>query len=50
MAKPIERNMRCVRLTFDEVMAEARLQPVSSVQDLTWALLETSGRISIIPE
>jgi uncharacterized membrane protein YcaP (DUF421 family) len=39
-----------VRLTFDEVMAEARLQPVSSVQDIAWAVLETSGRMSIIPE
>ena len=48
--KPIERNMRRERLTFDEVMAEARLQPVSSVQDIAWAVLETSGRISIIPK
>jgi len=49
--KPIERNMRRERLTFDEVMAEAaRLQQVSSVQDIAWAVLETSGRISIIPK
>jgi uncharacterized membrane protein YcaP (DUF421 family) len=48
--KPIERNMRRERLTFDEVMVEARLQQVSSVEDIAWAVLETSGRISIIPK
>ena len=48
--KPIERNMRRERLTFDEVMVEARLQQISSVEDIAWAVLETSGRISIIPK
>lgn len=48
--KPIERNMRRERLTFDEVMVEARLQQISSVEDIAWAVLETNGRISIIPK
>src|SRR5689334_7801317 len=48
--KPIDRNLRRERLTFDEVMVEARLQQISSVEEIAWAVLETSGRISIIPK
>src|SRR3954468_4270166 len=48
--KPIERNLRRERVTVDEVMVEARLQQVSSVEDIAWAVLETGGRISIIPK
>src|SRR3954451_22413306 len=48
--KPIEQNLRRERLTFDEVMVEARLQQVSPVEDIAWAVLETGGRISIIPK
>ena len=47
--KPIERNMRRERLTFDEVMVAARRQQIASVSDIAWAVLETSGKISIIP-
>ena len=47
--RPIERNLRRERLTVDEILAEARLQQVASMADIRWAVLETNGRISIIP-
>jgi uncharacterized membrane protein YcaP (DUF421 family) len=47
--KAIEKNMKRERITIDEVMVEARLQQVSSLDDIAWAVLETSGKISIIP-
>ena len=31
-------------------MVEARLQQVSQLDDIAWAVLETSGKISIIPK
>jgi uncharacterized membrane protein YcaP (DUF421 family) len=47
--KPIERNLRRNRITIEELAAEARLQQHASLDDLRWAVLETSGRISFIP-
>ncbi len=47
--RPIERNMRRERLSMQEVMAEARLQQIESLQDIRWAVLETNGRISFMP-
>jgi uncharacterized membrane protein YcaP (DUF421 family) len=47
--KLIERNMKNERLTADEVMEQARLtQGVESLDDVKWAVLETSGSISIV--
>jgi uncharacterized membrane protein YcaP (DUF421 family) len=46
----IEKNMKRERITVDEVMVEARLQQVSKLDDIAWAVLETSGKISIIPK
>jgi len=47
--KLIERNMKNERLTLDEVMEQARLQQgVESLGDVRWAVLETSGSISIV--
>ena len=49
--KPIERNMKNERLTLDELMEQARLQQgVESLDDVKWAVLETSGSISIVPK
>lgn len=45
----IVRNLRRERITIDELLAEARLQQVSSLDDVRFAVLETNGRISIIP-
>ncbi|HEV7807964.1 MAG TPA: YetF domain-containing protein [Solirubrobacteraceae bacterium] len=45
----IERNLRRERITIDELLAEARLQQVGSLEQVRFAVLETNGRISIIP-
>ncbi|MEA2346687.1 MAG: hypothetical protein QOG62_474 [Thermoleophilaceae bacterium] len=46
----LERNLRRERLTVGELESEARLQQVSSLADVRFAVLETSGRISVIPK
>jgi uncharacterized membrane protein YcaP (DUF421 family) len=46
----IERNMRRERITVEEIESEGRLQQVTDIADMRWALLETNGRISIIPD
>ena len=46
--KLIERNLRAERLTPEEVAAEARLQHIDSLDDVKWAVLEGSGKISFI--
>ena len=48
--KPIERNMKRERLTLEEVLVQARGQQVASLEQIEWAVLETSGKISIIPK
>jgi uncharacterized membrane protein YcaP (DUF421 family) len=48
--EPIERNMKRERITLEEVMVEARQQQVASLDQIAWAVLETSGRVSIIPK
>ena len=45
----IERNLRRERITIDELLAEARLQQVGSLDEVRFAVLETNGRISVIP-
>jgi uncharacterized membrane protein YcaP (DUF421 family) len=46
--RPIERNLRRERITLEELAEAARLQSVASLRDVRWAVLETSGEISII--
>jgi uncharacterized membrane protein YcaP (DUF421 family) len=48
--EPIERNMKRERITLGEVMVEARQQQVAHLDEIAWAVLETNGRISIIPK
>jgi uncharacterized membrane protein YcaP (DUF421 family) len=48
--KPIERNMKRERITLEEVMVEARQQQIASIDDVAWAVLETSGKVSVIPK
>ncbi len=48
--KAIEKNMKRERLTLEEVLVEARGQQLSSLEEIQWAVLETSGKISIIPK
>jgi uncharacterized membrane protein YcaP (DUF421 family) len=48
--KVIERNLKRERLTVEEIAEAARLQQVAHIADIQWAILETSGQISIIPK
>jgi len=47
--KPIDRNLRRNRITHEELAAAARQQQFGSLQDIQWAVLETSGQITFIP-
>ena len=46
--KVIERNLRRERITRAELEAEGRLQQIPGIEDMRWAVLETSGQISVI--
>ena len=46
----IEQNIRRARIAEDELAEEARLSQLTSLSDVAWAVLETSGKISIIPK
>jgi uncharacterized membrane protein YcaP (DUF421 family) len=46
--KPVEGNLRRERLTVDELLAQARLQQIASLDEVKWAVLETGGQISFI--
>jgi uncharacterized membrane protein YcaP (DUF421 family) len=46
--KPIERNLYRERLTIEEIAAEARGQQIASLDEVQWAVLETSGQITFI--
>lgn len=44
----LENNMKKERLTREDVEEEARLSEISSLEEVQWAVLETSGRLSFI--
>jgi uncharacterized membrane protein YcaP (DUF421 family) len=46
--KPIERNLARNRMTLGELQAAARLEGIASIEDVRWAVLETSGQVSFI--
>jgi uncharacterized membrane protein YcaP (DUF421 family) len=46
--KPLDKNLTRERLTVDEVLMQARLQQIASLDDVQWAVLETTGAISFI--
>ena len=46
--KPIDRNLRRERLTLDDIAEQARIQSIGALDDVAWAVLETSGQISFI--
>ena len=46
--KPIDRNLRRNRITHEELAASARRQGIASLDDVRWAVLETSGSIRFI--
>jgi uncharacterized membrane protein YcaP (DUF421 family) len=45
----LERNARRERITVDELNAVARQQQLTSLDDVRFAVLETNGKISMIP-
>jgi uncharacterized membrane protein YcaP (DUF421 family) len=46
--KPILKNMRRERLTVEDLAAAARLESIAHLDDVAWAVMETSGAISFI--
>jgi uncharacterized membrane protein YcaP (DUF421 family) len=44
----LENNLRRERLTREELAEAARLQQISSLKEVSWAILEKSGQISFI--
>jgi uncharacterized membrane protein YcaP (DUF421 family) len=48
--KPIEANLRHERMTVEELAGEARQQQIASLDDIQWAVVEGSGKISFIPK
>jgi uncharacterized membrane protein YcaP (DUF421 family) len=48
--RPNAENLKRQRLQLAEVLGEARLQQVARLSDIQWAILESSGQISIIPK
>jgi uncharacterized membrane protein YcaP (DUF421 family) len=48
--KPLERNLRRNRIALEELAAQARLSQIAHIEDVEWAVLETSGQISFIPK
>jgi len=46
--KAIDGNLRRERITHEELLANARLQGIESLDGVKWAVLETSGQISFV--
>ena len=46
--KVLDRNLRRERLTKEETEEEARQQQISSLDEVKWAVLENSGKISFL--
>ena len=46
--KPIVRNLHRNRITIEELLAAGRQQGIASLEQVEWAVLETSGSISFI--
>jgi len=46
--KIMERNARRERLTTDDIAEAARMHEIASLDDVKWAVLETSGELSFI--
>ena len=44
----IDANLRKERMTVDELLAEARLQQIASLDEIRWAVLESNGKVSFV--
>ena len=48
--KIIDANLRRERIAVEELAEAMRLQQIASIEDVAWAVVETSGQISFIPK
>jgi uncharacterized membrane protein YcaP (DUF421 family) len=46
--KPIENNMKSERINLDDIMEEARGQQIENLDQVKWAVLESTGQITFI--
>jgi uncharacterized membrane protein YcaP (DUF421 family) len=46
----LDRNLDRERITREELDEQARLSQIDSIEQVRWAVLETSGQISFIPK
>ena len=46
--KPIEKNLARERVTLDDLASAMRQQNIAALDDVQWAVMETSGVISFI--
>ena len=46
--KPIERNLRRERVTLDDLTSAMRQQNIAHIDEVQWAVMETSGAISFL--
>jgi uncharacterized membrane protein YcaP (DUF421 family) len=46
--KPVEKNVKRERLTIDDLAEAARREGIPKLDDVAWAVMETSGQISYI--
>jgi uncharacterized membrane protein YcaP (DUF421 family) len=46
--KPIRKNLHRERISVEELTEEMRLQQIATLDEVQWAVLETSGSISFI--
>jgi uncharacterized membrane protein YcaP (DUF421 family) len=46
--KPIERNLKRERLTIEDIAEQARKQSIAHLDEIRYAVLETSGELSFI--
>lgn len=47
--KFVERNLRRERVTPEEVFSEMHLSGIERIEDVRWAILESEGKIAIVP-
>lgn len=47
--KLVERNLRLERITPEELYGEIRMQGYERLEDVKWAILESSGKIAVVP-
>ena|SRR5579864_2540623 len=46
--KPIERNLHKERITIEDLMEEARDKEIENIDEVKWAVLEPSGKMTFI--